>query len=89
MIMSQSNASSPSPVPWFQLRSSSNEVSGNRKNPGYRVKEEAEMGIENEACVKEEMGLDSEKQLFPKTDEPSITMKEETKERRSLWERGY
>ncbi|KAJ6988642.1 hypothetical protein NC653_021535 [Populus alba x Populus x berolinensis] len=42
------------------------------------------MGIENEACVKEEMGLDSEKQLFPKTDEPSITMKEETKERRSL-----
>ncbi|KAL3582552.1 hypothetical protein D5086_016884 [Populus alba] len=65
-------------------KSSSNEVSGNRKNPGYRVKEEAEMGIENEACVKEEMGLDSEKQLFPKTDEPSITMKEETKERRSL-----
>jgi hypothetical protein len=40
------------------------------------------MGIENEACVQEEMGLDSENQLFPKTDEPSITMKEETKERR-------
>ena len=37
------------------------------------------MGIENEACVKDEMGLDSEKQLFPKTDEPSITMKERPK----------